>query len=642
MRILKKILTLGLTVSMVLTYNSKTNALSSNVLEIKGTNRYDTAARIADKQNYKTAIIVNSDNTLADGLSASGLSGAVNAPILLTKKDVLPNETISKLKNVEKVYIIGGYNAISKSVEDTLKSKGINEVERIQGNNRIETSYKVAQEINKIKKIDKIILTNATKGEADAMSASSVAARDGVPIILTNGNSIPFDASNIESYVIGASGVMSDDLVNKTKSTRLGGNNRYDTNKKVIEKFYKGTKEFYLSKGNLLVDALTASPIAKNAPVVLVDNYSDKTILNGANKLTALGGIDTNVVNQAIQATKGVYITQDMEVHFIDVGQGDATYIELADGTDILIDAGESKYGDKVVNYLKSLEKDIDLEYLIATHPDSDHVGGMQKVFKDLKVKNFYYPFDAPHNTATWNNVLNLAKDENCNILDANPGTTLEIGGAILKFIQPAIDYKDNNEDSVVTLLDYNNTEVLIAGDAETATEKDMVEQNLLVDVDVLRVAHHGSSTSSTKEFLNIVKPEHSIISVGKDNSYGHPNNNVLNRLIEVGSKVWRTDKNGNIVLTSNGNTYNIKANGNPITTPTVSPSPGNPSPGNGNNGGSVAPPNNSKIVYANGGSSSSNKYHKTPNAHGMKDAIKMTESEAKSKGYVPCGKCYK
>ncbi|MEG2985903.1 MAG: MBL fold metallo-hydrolase, partial [Peptostreptococcaceae bacterium] len=115
---------------------------------------------------------------------------------------------------------------------------------------------------------------------------------------------------------------------------------------------------------------------------------------------------------------------QQLEVHFINVGQGDATYIELPDGTDMLIDAGEGKYGSTVVNYLNSQEKGMTVDYLIATHPDSDHVGGMQEVFKQMNVKNFYYPQDAPHNTQTWNNVLSLAKTEGGKVLNTSSGTS--------------------------------------------------------------------------------------------------------------------------------------------------------------------------------------------------------------------------
>lgn len=626
MKISKKLLAMGLSLAIVISNAPGIHALSS-IDKIQGKDRYETAAMIADKQSYSTAILVNSDKSLADGLSASGLSGAVDAPILLTSKDNIPLATSQKLNGVKKVYIIGGQGAISLKVENEIKSKGI-EVERIGGNDRIETSYNVAREISEITNVDKVILTNAYKGEADAMSIAPVAVRDDAPIILTNGNDIPFNAKNIESYVIGSSGVMSDKLVQETNSTRLGGKDRFETNKKVIEKFYPGQKEFYLSKGWQLVDALTVSPLAKNMPVVLVHNGTDKSILKGATKVTALGGIDNTVIQECMTAINGIVLSGNIEVHFINVGQGDATYIEMPNGDDILIDAGKSNYGNTVVNYLNSQEKGMDLEYLISTHPDTDHIGGMQEVFKQLNVNNFYYPVDAPHNTQTWKDVLSLANTEGCKILDSKPGTVISGGGATLKFIHPTKDYNDNNEDSVVGLLDYNNTEVLLTGDAEAITEQDMVSQNLVPDVDVLKVGHHGSNTSTTQEFLNKAKPEHVVISVG-ENSYGHPTQNILNRLFGIGSKVWRTDKNGHVVMTSNGNNIDMKAvAGGPQTQPDK--------PDNGGN----QPVD--KIVYANGGSSSSNKYHKSANSHGMTGAIKMTESEAKKKGYIACKTCYR
>lgn len=180
-----------------------------------------------------------------------------------------------------------------------------------------------------------------------------------------------------------------------------------------------------------------------------------------------------------------------MEVHFINVGQGDATYIELVDGTNILIDAGVANQGSTVVNYLKNQDKNIVIEYLIVTHHDADHFGGMQQVFKDLNINNFYYPMYAPHDTQTWNNVLSLANAEGCNIYDAKSGTTLNIGGAALKFVHLDKDYSDNNEESVVVLLDYLDTEMLFTGDAESNTESDMVNQNLVPDRKKVSIKQH-------------------------------------------------------------------------------------------------------------------------------------------------------
>lgn len=249
--------------------------------------------------------------------------------------------------------------------------------------------------------------------------------------------------------------------------------------------------------------------------------------------------------------------TQKLEVHHINVGQGESIYIEFADGSDFLIDAGKSNQGSTVVNYLRNQESNIDIEYLIATHPDADHVGGMQQVFKDLNIKNFIYPKDALHTTQTWQNVLSLANAEGCIIKDGTPGTSFNIGGATMKFIHSSKDYSDNNDDSIVTYLDYNNTEFLFTGDIEETAEKDMVSKGLVPDVDFMTVPHHGSKGSSTLEFLSKSKPDYAIVSVG-DNSYGHPTADALNRYSALGAKIYRTDQLGNIVVKTDGNTATI------------------------------------------------------------------------------------
>ncbi|RDY24592.1 cell wall-binding repeat-containing protein [Romboutsia maritimum] len=295
---IKKVLTLGLSTLLISTGYVKVNALN-NVNSIQGNNRYSTAGIIADKKDYDVAILVNLDKSLADGLSASGLAGAVDAPILLTQKDNIPIETMSRLDKVNKVYLIGNENVISKNIEVKLKEKNI-EVIRIGGTDRIETSYKVAKEISSIKDIDKVIFTNGYSGEADAMSISPVASRDKSPIILTDGKNTLFDAKGVKSYVIGSKSVVSDEFVNKTKSIRIGGIDRFDTNKKVIEYFYKNPDTFYISDGYKLVDALTAAPLAQNSPIVLVSNTSDKSILKNSDTLTTVGEVDYKISKQCV------------------------------------------------------------------------------------------------------------------------------------------------------------------------------------------------------------------------------------------------------------------------------------------------------------------------------------------------------
>ena len=144
--------------------------------------------------------------------------------------------------------------------------------------------------------------------------------------------------------------------------------------------------------------------------------------------------------------------------------------------------------------------------------------------------------------------------------MDATPGTIFNIGGALMKFIQPNTDFIDNNDDSIVTYLDYNNTEFLFTGDIEETAEKDMVSKGLVPDVDFMTVPHHGSRGSSTLEFLSKAKPEYAVVSVG-ENSYGHPTSDALNRYKTIGAKVYRTDQLGNIVIKTDGNTSTINDN---------------------------------------------------------------------------------
>ncbi|RDY23112.1 cell wall-binding repeat-containing protein [Romboutsia maritimum] len=303
MKISKKLLLLITSISIALVGVPKSYALSS-VDKIQGIDRYETAGKIADKQNYDTVILVNSDQSLADGLSAAGLSGATNSPILLVQKNKIPQATNTRLKGVKKVFIIGEKDAISNTVENELKINNI-QVERIGGTDRIQTSVNVSNKILSIKSVDKILLVNGYKGEADAMSGSAVAARDGVPIILTDGYSADNLAKNAKIYALGEKNVISENLVKEKNAIRIGGKDRFETNKKVIKEFYTSSRELYLSKGYKLVDALTVSSLAKDKPVVLVNNGSDKSILKNATKLIALGGVDETTIQQCINITNG-------------------------------------------------------------------------------------------------------------------------------------------------------------------------------------------------------------------------------------------------------------------------------------------------------------------------------------------------
>jgi competence protein ComEC len=246
---------------------------------------------------------------------------------------------------------------------------------------------------------------------------------------------------------------------------------------------------------------------------------------------------------------------KNMTVHFIDIGQGDATYIRTPNGDDILIDAGNKAKGNIVVDYLKKLKVD-DIEVMISTHPDADHVGGLDEVLSAFKVESVYAP-KVSHTTQAYKDFLTAVKREKLTIKTAKAGLVLPLKDKSVKakFVAPIKEYakSDLNNWSAVLHINYGKTNFLFTGDAELQSEEDMIASRVLSKVDVLKVGHHGSKESSSLAFLNIIKPTFSIISVGAKNSYKHPTTEALNNLAKVKTKVYRTDQKGSIIVTSNG-----------------------------------------------------------------------------------------
>ena len=260
--------------------------------EVIGANRYETAAKVADELgSYDNVVLVNATSTMSDGLAASGLAGKENGAILLTKKDSIPKATMDRIKKVKKVYIIGGENAISQKVANQITAANI-KVERIGGKNRVETSELVAE---KLGNYSNAFIVNGFKGEADAMSASAIAARYEAPILLTNGKtSTHAKKSGVEYYVVGGTSVVNKSIADKYNAERLAGKDRYATNREVIDEFYSGSDKLYLANGETLVDALTASTIAKNHGIVLVNKKSDNSVLKDKNTVQ-IGGMNFNI-----------------------------------------------------------------------------------------------------------------------------------------------------------------------------------------------------------------------------------------------------------------------------------------------------------------------------------------------------------
>lgn len=257
--------------------------------KVIGRDRYETSAKLADELKvYDTAVIVNG-NSMADGLSAAPLAGKYNAPILLVKKDSIPASVKSRLKKVKKVFIIGGEGAVSKNVERQLAGK---QIKRIGGSTRIETSRLVANELGRYYNA---YIVNGFTGEADAMSISPIAARQEEPILLTDGKnpSHKYDPK-VDYTVIGGELAVSDNLRREYGADRISGYDRYETNRKILAKYYIEPREVYFTKGTSLVDALAASSVARYSGIALVSQYSDNKVLNNINTVQ-VGGLNFNI-----------------------------------------------------------------------------------------------------------------------------------------------------------------------------------------------------------------------------------------------------------------------------------------------------------------------------------------------------------
>lgn len=278
---------------------------------IQGKNNYETAVKIAEERKFSSIILVNMDNSAADGLSAAALAGCKNGVILLTSKNSIPSETKSKLDKVTDIYLIGSENAISKSVEGDLEKIG-KKVTRIGGSDRYETSYNVAKEVlNAEGTLGKVFIANGVKGEADVVTASPVAYRDKAPILLTNGSSLKNNLKEIANdasarYIVGGTTVVKDSVKNGLNSTdRISGSNRFITNQKLVEKFYSNPNAFNIVDTSDYAIATIASSISTDRPIALVDYRFDPLVLKNAQKMTAIGHISDSTISKAIGYSGG-------------------------------------------------------------------------------------------------------------------------------------------------------------------------------------------------------------------------------------------------------------------------------------------------------------------------------------------------
>lgn len=275
-------------------------------------------------------------------------------------------------------------------------------------------------------------------------------------------------------------------------------------------------------------------------------------------------------------------VSSTCKIHYIDVGQGDCTFIELPDNKSILIDTGASFSGEKIKKYLKAIGKDKNcvIDYLILTHTDSDHIGNAKMILDTYQVKNVYMPkvysnFEVKNNlcVSDYNINTSLLWEETClsiynevglsNRFYSFMGSVIESdeAGYSLVFYSPFEDkITEANNYSPIMVLSYGNSKFMFVGDIESSVEEEFLSYYNSVlnnfDVDVLKVSHHGSKNSTTNEFLQAVKPEYAVISCGNNNSYAHPNNETIDRLINNNCKILRTDTTSSIVFGVNSQNF--------------------------------------------------------------------------------------
>ncbi|MDQ0258060.1 beta-lactamase superfamily II metal-dependent hydrolase [Evansella vedderi] len=298
--------------------------------------------------------------------------------------------------------------------------------------------------------------------------------------------------------------------------------------------------------------ATTDSDEANKGDNEIVDNdegVSDETVDESS------GDSDGKEDNrEEVTAEISPTVDGELEVHFIDVGQGDATLLIGSDFT-ILIDAGRHDRND-VVPYLEN-QGVTNLDLVIGTHPHADHIGQIDKVLENFDVQEVWMSGDE-HSTRTFERVLDAILASDADYHEPRAGETITFGSAILEVVNPDRLTGDFHEGSISLRVVYGDVKFLFTGDAEEQTERAMLARGHDLDAHIFQLGHHGSSTSNIREFLDTVNPEITIYSAGAGNSYGHPHTEVVYRIQNMGIPLYGTDVHGHVIVQTDGKSYSV------------------------------------------------------------------------------------
>ena len=267
-----------------------------------------------------------------------------------------------------------------------------------------------------------------------------------------------------------------------------------------------------------------------------------------------------NLFNQNNNQNQNDYINTNndlLKVHYLDVGQGDSIFIELPNNETMLIDAAESYQSENIINYLKNLNYQ-KIDYVIRTHPHTDHIGGLKDIINTFEIGKIYMP-KVVSTTKTYESLLMTIKDKNLKINTAKAGTSIiDIDTLKINILAPNNStYTELNNYSVVTKITYGTTKFLFMGDAEKLSENEIKED---VTADVIKIGHHGSNTSSSIDFIKKVNAKYGIISVGLNNKYNLPKEEIITNWENSGTKIYLTSINGTITAISDGTNIKIES----------------------------------------------------------------------------------